>query len=403
MSGTALQQFNDFVEGTGPHYVTSAQDVVNDAQKRTYTFGWLLGGDIANKKICRGGSEIREKIFFEHGETFMFHHPGETRDWRNPQKLVRLRAYWRFAEAHMSWNRQEVMLNDRIQVGDAETRFQQYVDLRNQKERVMWTDKWAGMEEALWAEPSVLMENEGGKIPNSIPAFINEDTSGLFNPRDGGTVFTTVQGIDPTDSALGRTGFVPQQRTYSNEIDVQADMFASGTILGQFDLMFMDLDFQQPPTYKEYFENPQYNKFRIAASSAGRAAAQQALRGAQDQFIMGGRQDPAYPNPQFNGIPIMRVEELDTATLYNNAGSSDTVAEGSADLVGPRFYWINTEYLYPVFHDQMYFAKDEVLRHPNDTDTYVMPVNTWYNVICTSRRRQGIVSPSQDVYAGLYS
>lgn len=400
MSGTALQQFNDFVEGTGPSYISSAQDVVNDAQKRTYTFGWLLGGDIASKKVVRGGSEIREKVFFEHGDTFMFHNPGETRDWRNPQKLVRIRAFWRFAEAHMSWNRQEVMLNDAVRYGDAETRFQQYVDLRNQKERMMWTDKWAGMEEALWAQPTTDMEGENGKIPFSIPAFINEDTSGLFDPQDS-TAFTTIESIDPTDAALGRTGFVPQQRTYSNAVASNDDMFRGNTILGQFDLMFQDLDFQQPPTYKEYFQNPQYNKFRIATSTVGRAVAQQALRGAQDQFVIGGRQDPAYPNPQFNGIPIMRVEELDTATLYDS-GSSTTVAEGTADIVGPRFYWINTEYLCPVFHDAMYFAKDEVLRHPNDTDTYVMPVNTWYNVICTSRRRQGILSPDASLYTDRY-
>lgn len=398
-----VQQFNDFMEGTGPAYVSSATDVVNDAQKRTYSFGWLLSGDIANKKVIQGGSEIREKVFFEHGDTFAFHDPGETRTWQNPQKLVRLRVYWRFGEAHMSWNKQEVMLNDQAKFGGASGRFQQYVDLRNQKERMMWTDKWAGMEEALWAEPSTLMENETGKIPFSIPAFINEDTSGLFDPQDGGTVFTTIESIDPTDAALGRTGFVPQQRTYDTAIVDQDDMFNTDSILGQSDLMFMDLRFEQPPTFKEYFENPQFNKFRIAASSAGRAAMQQGLRGANDQVVMGGKQDPAYPNPTFNGIPIMRVEELDTATLYTTG--SDTASEGNASTTarGPRFYWINTEYLYPVFHDEMYFSKQKPMMHPNDPDTFVCPVNTWYNVICTSRRRQGILSPGTTLYTGLYS
>ena len=402
MAGVSIQQFNDFVEGTGPAYVSSAMDVVNDAQKRTYSFGWLLSGDIANKKVIQGGSEIREKVFFEHGETFEFHLPGETRTWKNPQKLVRLRVYWRFAEAHMSWNRQEVMLNDAVRYGNADTRFHQYVDLRNQKERMMWTDKWAGMEEALWAEPSTAMESEGGKVPTSIPFWINEATSGLFDPLDGGTALTTVGSIDPTDAALGRTGFVPQQRTYTQQIDEDADKYDPENILGQSDLMFMDLRFEQPPTMKEYFENPRFNKFRIATSTAGRAAFMLALRGANDQVRMAGGQDPAYPGPQFNGIPVMRVEELDTATLYANSNSNDTVAEGTANFSGPRFYWLNTEYLFPTFHDEMYFAKDEVMRHPNDPDTFVCPVNTWYNVICTSRRRQGILSPAADLYDGLY-
>lgn len=402
MSGVSVQQFGDFVAGTGPAEVSSAQDVVNDAMLRTYSFGWLLKGDIANKKVLQGGSEIREDIFFEHGNTFNFHLPGQTRTWTQPQKLVKTRIFWRFGEAHMSWNRQTVMLNDRGKFGGDEGRFQQFVDLRNQIERVMWTDKWEGMEGALWAEPNVDMEQEGGKPPLSIPAYVNEDTSGLFNPRDGGTTFTTIANIDPTDSALGRTGFVPTQRTYATAIANRTNTYAGDTILGQMDLMYQDLKFEQPPTMKEYFDNPRYNKFCIATSSVGRAVMMQALRGANDRVVLGGGQDMAYPDPAFNYIPIKRVEQLDTATLYNNAASTDTVAEDTANNIGPRFYWLNTEYLYPVFHDEMYFAKDEVMRHPNDPDTFVCPVNTWYNVLCTSRRRQGILSPSTDLYTDRY-
>jgi hypothetical protein len=210
MTGTALNQFNDFVEATGPTYVTGPEDLVNDAQLNTYSFGALMGGDTGKKKMIQGGSDIRESIVFEDNGTFTFRLPGETRNWVNPQKLEKTKVFWRFSEAHMSWTRQEVMLNDRVKYGDAEARFQAYVDLRNEKELLMWTAKWNGMEQQLWAKPTVAeMEAEGGKQPYSVPAFINGETNGLFVPGDSAT-FTTIEGIDPTDTTIGRNKFVPQ-------------------------------------------------------------------------------------------------------------------------------------------------------------------------------------------------
>jgi hypothetical protein len=46
-----------------------------------------------------------------------------------------------------------------------------------------------------------------------------------------------------------------------------------------------------------------------------------------------------------------------------------------------------------------------VREHFNDPDTFVVPVRTWGNVKCTSRMRQGLISPSNgtNLYTGLYS
>jgi hypothetical protein len=398
VSGTALNQFNDFVEATGPTYVTGPDDLVNDAQKNTYSFGSLMGGDTGKKKMIQGGSDIRESIVFQDNGTFKFTLPGETQNWVNPQKLTKVKTYWRFSLTHMSWTRQEVLLNDRIKYGTEEARFHAYVDLRNEKELLMWTSKWNGMETQLWVEPDKeQMEDEGGKQPYSIPAFVNENTTGLFDPLDGGTVWTTVHGIDPTDTTIGKNLYVPQQRTYNSET-----VNDSGNIISTFDMMWKDVRFEMPPTMQEYFEDPRFNRQCIFTSRPGQSAYQQLLRQSQDAFVTAGRQDPAYADPMYYGIPVKWVSELDTATLYENVATTDTVAEGTADSIGPRFYWINSQYLYPVFHDEMYFEKDEVSRHHNDPDTFVCPVASWYNLICTSRQRQGIVSPSGDLYTTLY-
>jgi len=405
VSGTALNQFNDFVEATGPTYVTGPDELVNDAQKNTYSFGSLMGGDTGKKKMIQGGSDIRESVVFQDNGTFKFTLPGETQNWVNPQKLQKVKYFWRFSLTHMSWTRQEVLLNDRIKYGDSEAKFHAYVDLRNEKELLMWTSKWNGLETQLWVEPdTVEMEVEGGKQPMSIPAFINDATNGLFNPLDGGTVWTTVGGIDPTVTTKGEDGFVPNTRTYSQEVNITNRIFGADNIIGTFDNMWKDVRFEQPPTMQEYFHDPRYNRQCIYTSSVGQSVYQQALRVSQDQFVTAGRQDPAYAEPQYNGIPVKWVSELDTATLYANVATTDTVAEGlTAGTIGPRYYWVNSQFLYPVFHDEMYFEKDEVSRHHNDPDTFVCPVATWYNIICTSRKRQGLVSPAGDLYSTQYS
>jgi hypothetical protein len=399
MSGTALNQFNDFVEATGPTYVTGPDALINDAQLNTYSFGSLMAGDTGKKKMIQGGSDIRESIVFEDNGTFKFTLPGQNQNWVNPQKLDKIKVNWRFSLAHMAWTRQEVLLNDRIKFGTDSARFHTYVDLRNEKEMLMWTSKWNGMERHMWAEPNTdTMEADGGLEPFSIPAFVNEGTSGLFDPLDGGSAaFTTVEGIDPTDPTLGRTRFVPATRTYDS-----AAVNNDGNIISIFDMMWKDVRFEMPPTMTSYFEDPKFNRQCIYTSRVGQSAYQQLLRQSQDAFVVAGRQDPSYADPMYYGIPIKWVSELDTATLYANTATTDTVSEATADLIGPRYYWLNSQYLYPVFHDEMYFEKDEVSRHHNDPDTFVCPVATWYNIICTSRRRQGLVSPAADLYASLY-
>jgi len=221
-------------------------------------------------------------------------------------------------------------------------------------------------------------------VPYSIPAFINEDTNGLFNPRDGGTVWTTVQTVDPATV----TSFVPQQLTYAN---LTAN--SPSNPLSMFDEMMMAVQFEPPDTHRQYFEDPVLNKQIIAASRAGRKNIQVLLREGQDHYVV-GPQDSSYNHPMYNMIPIVYVEQLDTATLYVNAGSTDTVAEGSANFANPRYYWINGNYCYPVFHDEVFFEKQEIRSHPNQVDTWVCPMLTWYNIINPSRRRQGILSPS---------
>lgn len=390
MSGVALNQFADFVEATGPLYVSGPRHVINEAVKNTYSFGRLCNGT-SIKKMLRGGNQIRESVFFDDDSTFEFYLPSATHSWRNPQVLTKVTSYYRYAMDHMMWVDQEILNNDAMSGGNPDAKFHAYVDLYEQKAARMWTSIWNGLENALWAAPvSGTMEAEAGKVPYSIPAFINEDTNGLFDPQ-ASSAWTTVHGLDPTDTANSYDKWIPQTETYSS-----ATVGNIGTILGAFDVMWHKVKFERPPTHAQYWENPALNKQMILTSQVGRKAFMHLLREGQDHFVA-GPQDPAYTDPQYHGVAVSWVSELDTAALYDS-GSSTVVSEATADLQGPRFYWVNGNYLYPVFHKSRYFYQHQVSYQHQVPDTWVAPVAIWYNLLCTSRQRQGIVSPSTDLY-----
>lgn len=411
--GTPIAMFNNFAEATGPLYVTRPDEVINDAQRNpTFSFGALMGGDRGMKKMISGGSEARFATYFESGNRTRFHQPGATQNWTQPQKLVHGRAPHRYLITDMSWTLQEIMYNEKLRYGSEGEMFQEYVRLKTHYEQVMWTDKWDFMEEHIWSEPDFTeMESTTGGVRGewyTIPCFINEFTNGLFNNSgSGGTEWTTIHGLDPSSATLSQNRFNIQTATYTNEVTSQTEISGTGTILGAFEKMWKKVHFEMPPTRSEYYSKPAYNNQQIFCSPEGQTAYAVLLRSFQDNFVIGGRQDPAYPDPAFNFIPVKYVNALTTAPLYpNNAtigSSTDNVGEASAGKAGPRYYWINSNYLHPFFHEEMFFKVEKVREHFNDPDTFVQPVRTWGNLMCTSRMRQGLVSPSTSLYTGLYS
>ena len=52
--GTALSNFNDFMNLTGPRYLTSAEQVVNEAVENTYLLSRMLKGK-GMDSVIQGG------------------------------------------------------------------------------------------------------------------------------------------------------------------------------------------------------------------------------------------------------------------------------------------------------------------------------------------------------------
>ena len=393
MSGSALTTFNDFVKSTGPSFLTDARSVVNEAQKQSYLLRrFLRGNDMS--KVLQGGRVIRDEVMFDESNTFEYVLPNATHTWQNPQVLTEHEINWRFAVDHMAWTDQEVELN--VTDGMTSTaRHAMYKHIKYVKEQRCATSQINGMEDQLFTLPvAANMEASGGKEPYSIPAFVNEEANGLHG-QVAGTAWTVVEGIDPTVE----TRWVPQTESYDDVTTTPAGN--ADNILTAFDSMFYKVRFVTPPTKQEYFENDSLFTQFIACSRRGMNEYQQLLRESQDLFATTSRQDPAYLNPAYGGIDLQYVTTLDTAALYaDNAGTAYTteVTAANGNGNGPRYYWLNGKYLCPVFHTKRYWYKHDPLRHPNQHNTWVCPVDTWYNLVCRSRQRLGIVEPLADEY-----
>jgi len=434
MSGTPADKFRDFMEVTGPAYLTGPDKIINEAVERRYLWGDLVKG---KERAIQGGTEIRETLMTSDGATFQYYQPNETFTWSNPQVLDTVSADWRFAVDHLAWTDHEVELN----AGDGLTKDAlkvAYKRLKRAKEQRMVTSLANGLEASLWASPwnnQGEMEASSGKKPFSIPCFITENGKSLggewrgYTPGSsvsGSDEWTTVAGIDPDTENVWSNQIVfydkdldenvaAVSKTYEEQHLHDTDSDTTHTvysILPAFDEMFLKLDFRPPAHAAEYFENASMNRQKIVCSRRGINDYKRALRNSNDRLV--SPQDAAYSSPSYSGIPLTYASQLDSAALYNKDADTvpDTLAgrndhaniamvntAGGTEFQdetidkGARYYWINGEYLTPFIHSRRYMVKHDVMRHPNQPFTNIQPTDTWWNLLASSRMRHGIISP----------
>ena len=435
----SIQTFNDFMQTTGPTYLTSADAVINEAVKNTYAFSRLLKSK-ASEVTVQGGNEIRDVIMFDDSRTYDHYQPNDVFTWRNPQVTDTIKAPWRFSIDHMSWTDAEVELNTGESAGSTKVAYKR---LKKIKEQRLWTSMTNGFEEDLWAPPSLAqMEVESGRLPYSLPFFITELGRNLggalgmrgLRPFTGAANTSTVMGLDPTVdqrwsnliepyayNAGAGFGNTEPSAAGTPKTFVENNTLAQGggagsivinSLFTALDSMFMRLKYEAPATRQQYFENDNLSRQMILTSRAGVQFYRRLLRLSNDTLV--NYQDAAYNNPVYSGIDITYCSDLDTAAIF--AADSNSVAdtfdaydgqiqasgafpafgtEMGANTIakGPRFYFVNGNYLTPIFHSKRYFKTHEVLRHPNQPFTYVMPVDCWHNLFCNSRQRHGIITP----------
>jgi len=383
MAGTALENFTDFVKTTGPAYFTSPEKFLNEAVKTTYSLPRFLKGKDMDK-VIQGGEDIKDDIMFDEANTFTNYSPNAEFTWTMPQVVTEVSIPWRFSTDHMSWTDQEVTLN----IGAGRTRNSvktMFKRLRKKIEQRCWTSVVNGMEAKIWADANGKtgdMETTSGEEQFSIPSFITEASTYHANG------WSTIMGVDPQTESKWRNQV--ENYDYNDPDDTDGD--ADG-LIDAFDNMCTDVGFMPPMDFhSEHFEpayDPTYHQF-IACSKGGLNQYKRLLRAANDTLVR--KQDASYGKPQFDGIDLVRVAHLDDASIDWEADGNSSTETASA-TPGYRYFWVNGNYLTPIFHNERYFYKKDPYFLEKQPWSWVCPIDIWWNVFCQSRQRQGIVAP----------
>jgi len=360
----SLQAFNDFVLATGVKVATSPDEIVNDAVKNTYMLGRMLKGRDAAESV-QSGQQIVDRIQLNDVGTAEFYQPNEDLDIQNVQSLISINVNWRFIADQYAYTEQEITLNS----GDPQT---YYKNLLKAKRQACETSLYNKMEDALWSQPSNSgMESSGGKIPFSIPALITAD--GLAPAG-----FTTLLGVNPSTEP----GWQNQTENYDpdNVTDTQTGLVRA------MDRMWHKVRFIAPRGgMQEYFENDLLQKMVIATNLDGITLIQSLTRDANDRLTPANNLGWVAGNVAYAGLPIEYISTLDTA-LVNNGAPMETGR--------PFFYYINLNFLYPIYHSDKYMTEREPMANPRQPFSWVVWKTTYYNIFMRSRKRQGLITPA---------
>jgi len=404
MAGSALTNFADFVNSTGPAYLRTPTQFLNEAVQQTYLLPRFLRGKDFDK-VLQGGSKIKDVVMFDDASTYQRYNPNEPFTWVQPQITTEQQIFWRFSLDHMSWTDHEVELNMDEGLTRAAVRVQ-YKRRKKQIEQRMWTSMLNGMEKDLLQSPHTAaieaqMEQEDGKEAYSLGAFITEDTTN-FVPVG----WTTIMGINPASETRWRN----QVSLYNFDDPFTIGPEDAGSLIQALDDQWLKVMFLPPDGFHpEHFEVAALQAFAqgILCSRKGKNLYKTALREENDRLVT--LQDAAYNATKYSGVDIVYLAQLDAgkangvsaifehdgarSAAYDEAGNNAAGAAVTGARDGARFWFCNGNYLCPVFHKRRYFYKKTPYTLENQPFTWVGPVDCWNNLFCNSRQRQGIVAP----------
>ena len=404
MAGTALTNFADFVNSTGPSYLRSPSQFLNEAVSQTYILPRFLRGKDFDK-VLQGGSKIKDVVMFDDASTYQRYNPNQPFTWTQPQITTEQQIFWRFSLDHMSWTDHEVELNMDEGLTRAAVRVQ-YKRRKKQIEQRMWTSMLNGMELDLIKSPHTAateaqMEQENGIEAYSLGAFITEDKTN-FHPVG----WTTIMGIDPASETRWRNAV--SLYDFANPTVVGG--IDAGSLIQAFDDLWLKVMFMPPDGFHpEHFEVASLQAFAqgIFCSRAGHNLYKTSLREENDRLVT--LQDAAYNSTKYSGVDMVYWAALDagkadgSSAIYEHDGARTAAYDEDGDnssggsvtdhRPGRRFWFVNGNYLTPVFHRRRYFYKKTPYTLENQPFTWVAPVDCWNNLFCNSRQRQGIIAP----------
>lgn len=348
--GTALTNFTDFVAATKPHKITPTTDILNDTARNYYMLGDMLKGR-GDEEIVQNGKEIIDLVRLKKHNAAGFYQPNETLQPRGMDVLTQLKAPWRFHQGNYAWTTEQVELNG---AGSTDN----WVRLLTAWRQACDQDIWDSLESALWATPdNAAMESDDGRQPYSILTFITED--GLAPAG-----FTTVMTVNPSTQANWR-----------NQVETYDNTSISTSLYPAFDRMWHKLNWEGPSSKEEWFKSTDWRKFKIVTDLNGITRYLALNRDSNDRLVSANDPGTFAANPTYNNIPLKRISGLDERL----------------DAI-PRYRWVDSRYLFPIFHRDRYMVEEDPIRGgPQQPFSWAVFKNTYLNLFCRSRKRQGII------------
>ncbi len=369
----SLQQFRDYQLARRDKQIHSPDDILNDALKSNAPLMKRMLKGKSAYQVVQSGDRIVAHIQLTDSGTAGWYTPNDTASPTMTSTMRGVAVNWRFLRAFKARTEQEIMLAS----GDDATRF---FNLRKQGKQEMYTSMLNTFQSSLWAEASTAdMESDGGTKPYSIQMFVNTGVDTVHQllanyTTTVGANTALVQTLNPALNANYRN----QTTTYS--ASDPGDQY-NGIVAG-FDTMWHKVRFASPGTKKEYETEEKYQKQCIFTNLEGRTKYIQFTRGNNDRMANVGA---FTAEVDYSGIPVEYESELDTATGILGT-TATTIPTGR-----PVYFWLNLDFLFPVFHSKKYMDMKIIDGGPDQPETFVEWSFLWCNLICISRRRQGIV------------
>lgn len=372
--------------------VTPKKFIHNIAQENNYAELYYLLKGRRMSEVARAGSDVRARVKFQASSKVGWYDvAAEEHDPQDSQDGTWLIAYWHAHMASESWKEEELLVNSGgTEEGDlAEETWTQEIWSKIQS---LMTQLHGDLSSSMWAQPNVsTMGTSNASRPYSIPVYLNQMTSGLFNPgSSGGTAFTTIHGINPTSAPYQR--YVPLQRTYGGAGATGFTVGDVNNIVGALSRCMRKTEFRPPPVDKEFFVPEDEGSIRgsggaIFASELGVSRVEGVYVNSQSRWD--DQWDPS-GNPKFKRTPLVYAAALDNALLYPISTTS-VGNEATATVTGPRYYGINANYMKLYFHKRRFMKFLEPFRR--NLTTWQQGVNSMATMLCPDRSKHFILYP----------
>lgn len=374
----------DFIATQGSTYIDSPTKLINEVTIQSPSLADFLRGAMGAKTI-QGGKDIRFQRFAEETSLTQDYSSGlEKLPLPNPQVVSEGVEYWRFTTTPQVWP--DELLDLEVSTSESmEARYRKIKDKMEVLDQVVFTDAIKKHEADLWRPANITMMNgAGAKQSLSIPVFVSEQAwaTRIGAGGDWNGTNETIHGIDPATDT-----------TYDN---YRATYASAAGLFGGMDDVLLSLHWKPMP-FRPQVGEPDSNYNKVYTNKFGKLLHMAQTRASNSDLLGGSnRSDAAYVSPLYAGMPVEYVSELDTSAAFPANGGGYTTM-GAADLAGPRFFFLNTKYISKIWHSDRFFDKKRSATSLETPYANAIHIRTYHNMICTSRKRQGILSPSADI------